>query len=110
MKKFYLNFLNSVNGFKELIKEHSFVAELLGGLVLFPYLFLSNIDVVNKLIIFSVYFLLLAFEIINTAIEKLSDKITSKFDNDIKIIKDLSSCSVFLILILLILLIIFSYF
>ena len=49
----------------------------------------------------SIYFLLLAFELLNTAIEKLSDKISKNFDPDIKKIKDISSASVFIILILL---------
>jgi len=44
----------------------------------------------------------LAFELLNTAIEKLSDKITKNFDEDIKKIKDISSASVFVILSLLI--------
>ena len=44
----------------------------------------------------------LAFELLNTAIEKLSDKISKNFDADIKKIKDISSASVFIILILLI--------
>ena len=47
--------------------------------------------------------MLLATEIMNTAIEKLSDKFTKDFDNDIKNIKDLSSASVFIVLITLIL-------
>ena len=46
---------------------------------------------------------------INTAIEKLSDKISKDFDSDIKKIKDLSSASVFLILIILVFLIILSF-
>ena len=110
MKKFYFNFINSMNGFKISIKEHSFIAELLGGMVLIPYLIFSKLDNTEKLIILSIYFFLLAFEIVNTAIEKLSDKITDKFDNDIKKVKDLSSSSVFLILILLIFTIIFCHF
>ena len=55
-----------------------------------------------KLVITLTYFLLLAFEIFNTAIEKLCNKITKDYDKDIKQIKDLASASVFLILIILI--------
>tara|TARA_B100001175_G_C19283846_1_gene530137 strand:+ start:107 stop:439 length:333 start_codon:yes stop_codon:yes gene_type:complete len=109
MKKFVSNFLNSINGLKISLKEHSFIAEILGGIVLIPYLIFSNIDNTNKIIIISIYFILLAFEIINTAIEKLSDKITNEIDNDIKVIKDLASASVFLILILLIIILIYSH-
>ena len=65
-------------------------------------------DYLFKLIILTVYFLLLAFEIMNTAIEKISDKITTEIDLDIKKIKDLSSLSVFIVLISLIVLLILS--
>ena len=72
------------------------------GKILIPYLIIAELDNIIKLIIITIYFLLLAFELINTAIEKLSDKISKNFDSDIKKIKDISSASVFIILILLI--------
>lgn len=62
---------------------------------------IADLDNVFKLIIIAIYFLLLAFELLNTAIEKLSDKITREFDSDIKKIKDTSSASVFIILLIL---------
>lgn len=110
MKKFYNNFLNSINGFKEVLKEHSFIAEIIGGLILIPYLIVSEIDHVFKLIILIIYLLLLAFETINTAIEKLSDKITTEIDEDIKKIKDLASLSVLIVLVTLIILLILTKF
>ena len=45
---------------------------------------------------------MLAFEIMNTAIEKLCDKVTTDINPDIKKIKDLSSAAVFLVLTLLV--------
>ena len=48
------------------------------------------------------YFLLLAVEIINTAIEKLCDKVTTDINPEIKNIKDLSSAAVFVVLLILI--------
>ena len=110
MRKFYLNLLNSINGLKISFKEHSFVAEIIGGLILIPYIIITNLDNLFKLIIISTYFLLLAFELLNTSIEKLSDKISKDFDTDIKKIKDISSASVFVVLILLIVLLILSVF
>ena len=110
MKKFYYNFLNSMNGLKEAFKEHSFISEIIGGIILIPYLIFSEMDYLFKLIILTVYFLLLAFEIMNTAIEKISDKITTEIDLDIKKIKDLSSLSVFIVLISLIILLILTIF
>jgi|TARA_B100001964_G_C14157568_1_gene565057 diacylglycerol kinase (ATP) len=102
MKKIFSNLVNSINGLKITLKQHSFIIEIVGGLILIPYLIIIELDNVFKLIIITIYFLLLAFELINTAIEKLSDKISKNFDSDIKKIKDISSASVFIILILLI--------
>ena len=102
MKKIFSNLINSINGLKITLKQHSFIIEVVGGLILIPYLIIAELDNVFKLIIITIYFLLLAFELVNTAIEKLSDKISKNFDSDIKKIKDISSASVFIILILLI--------
>ena len=102
IKKLFNNLINSINGLKIVIKESSFILELVLGFFLIPYIFLSNIEFNHKLFLLVLYFLLLATEIMNTAIEKLSDKFTKDFDNDIKNIKDLSSASVFIVLITLI--------
>ena len=102
IKKLFNNLINSVNGLKIVIKESSFILELLLGFFLIPYIFLSNIDFNYKIILSVLYFLLLAFEIMNTAIEKLCDRITTDLDPKIKNIKDLSSAAVFIMLILLI--------
>ena len=102
MKKIFFNLINSINGLKITLKQHSFIIEVIGGLILIPYLIIAELDNILKLIIITIYFLLLAFELINTAIEMLSDKISKNFDSDIKKIKDISSASVFIILILLI--------
>jgi len=102
MIKIFINLKNSINGLKTTLKEHSFVIEIVGGFILIPYLVIAELDNVFKLIILIAYFLILAFELINTAIEKLSDKITKDLDSDIKKIKDISSASVFITVILLI--------
>tara|TARA_B110000444_G_scaffold173506_1_gene162295 strand:- start:288 stop:620 length:333 start_codon:yes stop_codon:yes gene_type:complete len=108
--KLYNNFINSINGIKMALKENSFVLELIGGIFLLPYLFILDASILLKMLILSVYFLLLAFEILNTSIEKLSDKITKEIDLDIKNIKDLASAAVFIVLLILIILIVFTFF
>ena len=102
IKKLYNNLINSLNGLKIVFKENSFILEILLGFILIPYIFLSNIDFNLKILLLVLYFLLLAFEIINTSIEKLCDKITTNLDIEIKNIKDLSSAAVFIILLVLI--------
>ena len=102
IKKLFFNFINSLNGLKIALKEHSFIIEIIGGLILIPYLVITDLNNIFKLIVIVIYFLLLAFELLNTAIEKLSDKISKEYNEDIKKIKDISSASVFIILMLLI--------
>ena len=108
--KLYNNFINSINGIKMALKENSFVLELIGCIFLLPYLFFLDASLLLKMLILTVYFLLLAFEILNTSIEKLSDKITKEIDLDIKNIKDLASAAVFVVLLILIILIVFTFF
>ena len=100
MKKLYFNLINSINGIRFALKEHSFIIELIGGIILIAYLIFFEFSLIFKTMIIIVYLLLLAFEIMNTSIEKLCDKITKKKDRDIKIIKDLASASVFIVLII----------
>ena len=38
IKKFYFNLINSINGLKLSLKQHSFIAEIVGGFILIPYL------------------------------------------------------------------------
>ena len=38
IKKIYFNFVNSINGIREALKEHSFIIEIIGGILLIPFL------------------------------------------------------------------------
>lgn len=109
IKKLFSNLINSVNGLRVVFKEHSFILEIIGGIALIPFLIITEIEIINKILITSVYFILLAFELINTAIEKLSNKITRDYDIEIKEIKDLSSSAVFVILLLLFIVLVITF-
>lgn len=109
VKKIFSNLLNSVNGLKIAFKEHSFIMEIIVGIILIPFLIIAEIENIYKILIIMTYFILLAFELINTSIEKISDKITKNFDLEIKQIKDLSSSAVFIIFLLLIILLIVTF-
>lgn len=100
--KFYYNLINSINGLKEVFKEHSFIYEIFFGIFIIFYLSNFNINSSDQTLIIFTYLLLLVAEIINTSIEKICNRITKKIDPEIKIIKDLSSAAVFLVLIFLI--------
>ena len=109
IKKLFSNLINSLNGLRIVLKEHSFILEIIGGIVLIPFVIVAEIEIINKILITSVYFILLAFELINTAIEKLSNKITRDYDIEIKEIKDLSSSAVFVIVLILLIILIITF-
>ena len=108
LKKLQNNFINSLNGIREAFKEYSFVLEILLGLPLTLYIFFSNTGLIFKLLLILNFFLILIFEIFNTSIEKLCNKITKENDDEIKSIKDLSSSGVFLSIICLFILFVIS--
>ena len=108
IQKFISNFFNSLNGLRLSLKEHSFISEIIFGILLIPILIIFENDNFMRLLIIVTYFILLAFELINTSIEKISDKINKNYDPDIKQIKDISSAAVFIVFLILFLLIIIS--
>ena len=109
IKRLFKNLMYSLNGLKIVSKENSFILELVLGIFLIPYILLSNIDFIYKIILSVLYFLLLAFEIMNTAVEKLCDRVTTDLDPEIKKIKDLSSAAVFIVLLILIITFLISF-
>jgi diacylglycerol kinase (ATP) len=90
------NFIYSINGLRLALMEHSFVMELLFGLIFLPILIFIEIPIGIKLLLLGAYFLILVCELFNTAIEKLCNKITQEDDLQIKAIKDISSAAVFI--------------
>ncbi len=94
----------SLSGLFYAFNEKSFVYELILGLFIAGGFFLNILNK-NILIIFSLYVTVLSIEIINTAIEKLCNKITTSDDEQIREIKDLGSAAVFILLLALFLLI-----
>ena len=109
IKKVFSNLLNSVNGLTIAFKEHSFILEIIAGIILIPFLIIVEIENINKILIIMTYSIMLAFELINTSIEKVSNKITKNFYLEINEIKDLSSSAVFIIFLLLIIVLIIPF-
>jgi diacylglycerol kinase len=80
--------------------DKSIQIELIIGI---PMLIFSNVykPGLTTSILFSMSFvLLIAVEILNTAIEKICNRITKDWDLDIKNIKDIASSAVFLLILL----------
>lgn len=95
------NLKHSLAGLRAACADRSFRAELLLGAVLLPAVSVSAASLGYKLAIVGIYLLLLALELVNTAIEGLCDLITLEHHLGIKAIKDMASAAVFLVLIVL---------
>lgn len=95
------NLRHSLAGLRAACADRSFRAELLLGAVLLPAVSMSNASLGYKLAVAGIYLLLLALELVNTAIEGLCDLITLEHHLGIKAVKDMASAAVFLVLIVL---------
>lgn len=95
------NLKHSLSGLRAACSDRSFRAELLLGAVLLPSIAASDASPAYKLTIVGIYLLLLALELVNTAIEGLCDLITLEHHLGIKAVKDIASAAVFLVLVVL---------
>lgn len=104
IKKIWYSFLFSCHGIKStFLRESSFRLEIVA--IPFLLLVLVFLDVTNfrKLIMVSVYILIPCIELLNSAIEKLADYLTTEYDPMIQFVKDAASAAVFLAIIFMIL-------
>lgn len=90
----------SLSGLKSAYKsETAFQLEILAAVILIPAALLMNITATATAILVGSILLILIVEMINTAIESLADKISSKNDKLIGKAKDTGSAAVFLTII-----------
>lgn len=87
--------LNSWRGLIAAAKsEQAFREELLALVVAVPVAFVVASEAWKRLLLIGVILLLMAVELLNTAIEKLSDHVTPSQHPDIGRIKDMASAAV----------------
>jgi len=98
---FFKNTYYALNGVKDLLlHESSFKIELVMALILIPIIYLIEISVTNKLLLFSSLMGILIAEAINSAIERVVDLVTLEHHEMAKRAKDVGSSIVFLSIIL----------
>ncbi len=84
-------------GLKDIIvHETSFKIELIIAIILIPVLIMSDISLVNKLVMFITLLGILIAEAINSAIERVVDLITLEYNEMAGRAKDVGSTIVFL--------------
>jgi diacylglycerol kinase (ATP) len=93
--------LNSWNGLRAAARsEQAFRQELVALCIAVPAAFLLASETWRRLALIGVVLLLMIVELLNTAIEKLSDRVAPHHDDAIGRIKDMSSAAVGLSLLL----------
>ena len=94
----------TVNTWKGLIaatrSEEAFRQELVALVIAVPLAFFVADDAWKRVALIGVVLLLLAVEMLNTAIEKLADRLTTEHDPQIGRVKDMGSAAVGIVLIL----------
>jgi diacylglycerol kinase (ATP) len=87
--------INSWNGLVAVTRsEASFRQELMLLAVAVPLAFILTEDIGRRFMLIGVVVFILIVELLNTAIEKLADRITRKNDPAIKAIKDMGSAAI----------------
>ena len=95
MKRLYLATINSWNGLKFALRSEQAIREELAALALaIPLAFIVGTSAVRRLELIVVVLLLIAVELLNTAIEKLADRLTREIDPQIRDVKDMGSAAV----------------
>ncbi len=101
INKIYQSLKWSLAGLCQCFKaEKSFRLEVILFIITCFICFLLNIPPTSFLCLSSLVILMMAFELMNSAIEKLADLISSEYNLSIKYAKDAGSAAVFLCLII----------
>ncbi len=101
IKRIFLAFGYSLKGIKSAFKhEAAFRQEVLLALILIPIALLVDVTQVERILLISPVILVLIFEIINSAIEALVDRIGSEFHELSGRAKDMGSSAVLIGLLL----------
>jgi diacylglycerol kinase (ATP) len=93
--RFWRATINSRNGMAFAIRSEQAVREELAALVLsLPLAWLIGVTLMRRVELVSAVLLVLVVELLNTAIEKLADRLTTDHDPQIGRVKDLGSAAV----------------
>ena len=95
MLRFWRATINSRNGLAFAIRSEQAIREELVALVLaLPLAWLIGVTVMRRIELIAAVMLVLIVELLNTAIEKLADRLTTEHDMQIGRVKDMGSAAV----------------
>lgn len=94
-KKLIRSFRNAFFGLKHAFeKEQTFRLQILIGLVVIALMFYFNVSPLEKVILLTMVFLVLSFELVNTTAEKILDIVEPNFRSKVRVIKDTMAAAV----------------
>ena len=85
----------SIEGLKYALHQKAFQLEIIASIILIPIASLSDKPIIEKAMLVYSLFLILIVELINSAIEKTVDRISTDKHTLSKQAKDIASCAVF---------------
>lgn len=92
------SFSNAVNGLMEIFyQERNMRIHLIVAISVLILIFFLNLSYLELIVILFCIGLVFSLEAINTSIELISDKISKEYDEQIKLIKDISASSVLVV-------------
>lgn len=95
MQRIWRATINTRNGLAFALRsEQAFREELIGLLLAIPLAWLIGVTPARRVEMIVVVLLLMVVELLNTAIEKLSDRLTTDHDPQIGRVKDMGSAAV----------------
>jgi diacylglycerol kinase (ATP) len=95
LRRIYLATVNSWNGLRAAARSEQAIREELVALVLaVPLAFIVGVTTLRAVELIVAVLFLLTVELLNTAIEKLSDRLTLEHDEQIGRVKDMGSAAV----------------
>ncbi len=101
MTRLWKAFLNTLNGLAWALRHEQAIREEFAALVVsLPVSFIVAVSLAWWLALVGSLLMLMVTELLNTAVEKLSDHVTPEHSQAIKIVKDLGSAAVFFALML----------
>jgi diacylglycerol kinase len=94
VKQVFRAFCNAVNGLRHIAKGWFFKAGLAFGIVAVAVSWFFGFTVFDRLVVLTFTFLVLCFEGFNSTLERLLDLIFPKYDERVKIVKDMQAGTV----------------
>jgi len=94
IKKIINGLLFSFSGFRFAMQEKAMQLELVGALIAIPTVLWVDKSVVEKVLLIFAVFLIFITELLNSAVERVTDRISLSKHNLSKQAKDIASCAV----------------